>query len=218
MGLVMPNTILALETASTICGSAVISDGNCLSIIEKEANRKHAEILPKLIQQSLEEAKKKINDFDAIAVSIGPGSFTGLRIGLGMAKGLAYSHELPIIPVPTIASIALSLQSEFPKNGIVYSHGKRVFFQQFNWGNGFPVCHDTPVVGDIEEFIEKLGDNSFHWNCDEIIPDNLKLYKGIPSAEWVGKLGYYFSKKWLVETPHSLTPDYIAPFEINNTT
>ena len=93
--------ILSIESSSTICGVAVIEKGDILSLVEKSAYRKHAEILPEFIQIALEQSKKTVSDLDAIAVSIGPGSFTGLRIGLGMAKGLAYSHNLPIIPVPT---------------------------------------------------------------------------------------------------------------------
>ena len=171
----MRKTILALETASTVCGAAVVSNGECIGLIEMDANRKHAEILPGIIQQVLNECKLDFNQLDAIAVSIGPGSFTGLRIGLGMAKGMAYSQGLPIVPVPTMDSIALSLQNHQPKNGIIHSHGNRVFYQQFNWENGFPISIDKPGVGDIENYIDSLDSKSFEWNCTQLIPNNLNI-------------------------------------------
>jgi len=210
----MHKTILAIETASTICGVAVIQDGKCVSLIEKEANRKHAEILPRFIQQSLEESNHTIADLDTVAVSIGPGSFTGLRIGLGMAKGLTYSKDLPIIPVPTIAAIALGLKEIAPPSGIVLSHGNRVFYQEFKWVDNVPTPVQKPAVGDIEDFLPKLSQHTFHWNCDALIPKNQPIQIGTPSAKNVGLIGHHFFDEWVVEKPYDLVPEYIAPFEI----
>ena len=210
------NLILAIETSSTICGAAVIEKENTLSVVEKLANRKHAEILPEFIETALEKSQKTVGDLDAIAVSIGPGTFTGLRIGLGTAKGLAYSHDLPIVPVPTLASMALGLQKKTPEKGISFSHGKRIFYQEFNWKNNLPNVIDKPMVGDIDEFREKLSSSTFQWNCESIFTDTNFFLGAKPSAENVGLLAYYYSDKWLIEKPYDLVPEYIAPFEMNN--
>ena len=208
--------ILSIESSSTICGVAVIEKGDILSLVEKSAYRKHAEILPEFIQIALEQSKKTVGDLDAIAVSIGPGSFTGLRIGLGMAKGLAYSHNLPIIPVPTMTSMAFGLHAAKPTKGLSYSHGKRIFYQEFNWKNNLPNVMDKPVVGDIDEFMEKLSSSTFQWNCESIVTDTNSFIVAKPSAEYIALLAYYYSDKWLIEKPYDLVPEYIAPFEMNN--
>ena len=85
--------ILAIETSSSICGVAVIHNNEVLSIEEKDVRRKHAELLPGLTKSSLNKIRITLDDIDAIAISIGPGSFTGLRIGLGFQKVL---HTLKI--------------------------------------------------------------------------------------------------------------------------
>ena len=167
-------------------------------------------------ETALEKSQKTVGDLDAIAVSIGPGTFTGLRIGLGTAKGLAYSHDLPIVPVPTLASMALGLQKKAPENGISFSHGKRIFYQEFNWKNNLPNVMDKPMVGDIDEFREKLSSSTFQWNCESIVTDANSFLGAKPSAENVGLLAYYCSDKWLIEKPYDLVPEYIAPFEMNN--
>ena len=76
-------------------------DQEILGVEEKDVSKKHAELLSGITKKALDNANKTLDDIDAIAISIGPGSFTGLRVGLGFAKGLAYSRSLPIVPVPS---------------------------------------------------------------------------------------------------------------------
>ena len=121
--------ILAIETSSSICGVSIIFNEEIIGIEETDVSRKHAELLPGFTKIALDNSKKTLNDIDAIAISIGPGSFTGLRVGLGFAKGLAYSKGLPIIPIPSMLSLAFSLQKYEPQQGILHSHGDKVFFK-----------------------------------------------------------------------------------------
>ena len=96
------------------------------------------------LNRALIDANKPIHDVQAIAVSIGPGSFTGLRIGLGFSKGLAYAKGLPIVPVPTLSSLAFSQKEFEPKNGIMHSHAKKVFYQAFYWENKIDLKEREP--------------------------------------------------------------------------
>ena len=75
---------------------------------------------------------------------------------------------------------------------------------------------DKPVVGDIDEFSEKLSSSTFQWNCESIFTDTNSYIGAKPSAEYVALLAYYYSDKWLIEKPYALVPEYIAPFEMNN--
>lgn len=208
------NVILAIESSSSICGVSVIENGNALSLIEEPAHRKHAEILPEFIRNSLAKSGKTVSDLDAIAISIGPGSFTGLRIGLGMAKGLAYAQDLPIIPVPSLVSMAFGCGEKYPKNGLTFSHGNRVFYQEFTWEKNFPYFKAEPAVGDIEEFHDRINSETFQWNCESILKDKDIYITGNPSAKSVGLLAYYRQEEWLIQKPYHLVSDYIAPFEI----
>ncbi len=100
-------TILCIETATTNCSVAIGVDGKVLSVKEDfSSSYSHAERLHVFIQNILEENKVKLSDLDAIAISKGPGSYTGLRIGVSAAKGLCFALELPLISVATLTSLA----------------------------------------------------------------------------------------------------------------
>ena len=97
-------TLLAIETATRICGAAFLHDGTVLAEKEVDEKNVHAERLMGLIEDVLRD-HGGLKAVDAIAVSIGPGSFTGLRIGVSVAKGLAYGGDKIIVGVPTLGAL-----------------------------------------------------------------------------------------------------------------
>jgi tRNA threonylcarbamoyl adenosine modification protein YeaZ len=98
--------VLGIESATSLCAAAVVSDGAVLAAHGVEGRHLHAERLMSMIDRALREAGVELSGLEAIAVSIGPGSFTGLRIGLSVVKGLALAASLPVVPVPTLEAIA----------------------------------------------------------------------------------------------------------------
>lgn len=106
--------ILNLETATTVCSVSLARDGHLLSFKELNGDYSHSENLTLFIEDVLKQADIKLSDVDAIAVSKGPGSYTGLRIGVSTAKGLCYSLNKPLIAISTLQHISLSV-SEGPK-------------------------------------------------------------------------------------------------------
>ncbi|MDE6538067.1 MAG: tRNA (adenosine(37)-N6)-threonylcarbamoyltransferase complex dimerization subunit type 1 TsaB [Muribaculaceae bacterium] len=100
-------TILNIETSGRICSVAITKDGAVEYQLEDHEGMKHAEVLAPFVEKCMEELKRKGDKLDAIAVSIGPGSYTGLRIGLSLAKGLAFSMDLPLIGVSTLQILAV---------------------------------------------------------------------------------------------------------------
>jgi len=84
----------------------VVRDGVVLAEAVQQESRSHGQSLPSLVERTLSEAGLDIRALDALAVSIGPGSFTGLRIGLGYAKGVAFAGGLPLVAVPTLEALA----------------------------------------------------------------------------------------------------------------
>lgn len=106
--------ILCLETATTNCSVALSIDGSVIALKEDRSSRySHAEKLHPFIADVLEEAKLDGSKLDAIAVSKGPGSYTGLRIGVSAAKGLCYALNIPLISIPTLTSMSQQVIEDF---------------------------------------------------------------------------------------------------------
>ena len=98
--------IINLETATPICSVALVLDGKILGLRETAQEKSHASSLTPFIEDLLKEQSVKVHDLDAISVSKGPGSYTGLRIGVSTAKGLAYASGRPLISIDTLLSLS----------------------------------------------------------------------------------------------------------------
>jgi tRNA threonylcarbamoyladenosine biosynthesis protein TsaB len=98
--------ILQIETATQTCSVALAQDGKLLAILEKTERNIHAGVITVFIEEMMRKAGKQYADLDAVAVSMGPGSYTGLRIGVSTAKGLCYALDIPLIAVNTLEAMA----------------------------------------------------------------------------------------------------------------
>ena len=99
--------ILNLETATTNCSVSIAKDGTTIAIKEHNTpNYSHSEQLHVFIEEVLSEASIALSELDAVAISKGPGSYTGLRIGVSAAKGLCFSLDIPLISISTLKSMA----------------------------------------------------------------------------------------------------------------
>lgn len=106
--------ILQIETSTTSCSVALAQNGNVLS--HKSINQRniHAEVITVFIDEIFAKNSLKFAQLDAVAVSSGPGSYTGLRIGVSTAKGLCFSLDKPLIAVETLRAMAAGYLSRFP--------------------------------------------------------------------------------------------------------
>jgi tRNA threonylcarbamoyladenosine biosynthesis protein TsaB len=100
-------TVLGIEAATSVCGAALVRNGAVIGESSLVAPQLHSEKLLSLVDGLLRSAGMPVKELGGIACSAGPGSFTGLRIGLSVAKGLAYAAELPLAAVPTLEALAL---------------------------------------------------------------------------------------------------------------
>jgi tRNA threonylcarbamoyladenosine biosynthesis protein TsaB len=101
--------ILQIETATTVCSVALAKDGRVLVFKQLDERNIHAEIITLFIEELLTLAGIKFNELDAVAVSCGPGSYTGLRIGVSTAKGLCFALDKPLIAVETLTAMAYGI-------------------------------------------------------------------------------------------------------------
>ncbi|WP_299891412.1 tRNA (adenosine(37)-N6)-threonylcarbamoyltransferase complex dimerization subunit type 1 TsaB [uncultured Lacinutrix sp.] len=109
--------ILNIETTTTNCSVSLSKEGETLLLKEDYSNNySHAERLHVFIESLLKEAKINKSELDAIAVSKGPGSYTGLRIGVSAAKGLCFALDIPLISVSTLEALAYQVKA---KSGII---------------------------------------------------------------------------------------------------
>ena len=102
-------TILHIETSTDVCSVAVSEDGQVIFDQEDHSGPNHAERLGTMVDEALSSTDNHAIPFDAVAVSCGPGSYTGLRIGVSMAKGVCYGQNLKLIAVPTLELLCVPI-------------------------------------------------------------------------------------------------------------
>lgn len=104
--------ILNIETTSPVCSACLAQEGEILAFREDDSGTSHARLLTVFIHELLDETKRHCRELDAVAVSAGPGSYTGLRVGYSVAKGLCYSLDKPLIAVPTLHSLFAGMMQQ----------------------------------------------------------------------------------------------------------
>ena len=114
----MPNLLL-IETSAEICSVAIECDGNIIDLQSSHEAMQHASHLPRYIESAMKTISTKGIKLDAVAVSAGPGSYTGLRIGVSTAKGLCYALGCKLIAIDTLKTIASIHQHTAPENAII---------------------------------------------------------------------------------------------------
>ena len=113
--------ILNIDTSTDVCSTALTAEGGVLIHREDFSGRNHAALLSDFIKACLDRAAELELKLDAVAVSMGPGSYTGLRIGLSEAKGLAFALNIPLIGVDTLKLLAVSVMfsgQELPEDAL----------------------------------------------------------------------------------------------------
>ncbi len=215
------NPVLAIETSQSLCGVCLyFADDNYFesNIFQKNI---HAEKLFELIDSVLQSANVKVNELSSVAVSSGPGSFTGLRIGMSAAKGIAFGSSLPIVPVPTFEALALQIANHLNENSEFIIANKvnveEVYYAKFKAGiNNYLFLDDLTIItkSELEEKLS-ITDLDYFGNAKtENLPGNgLKHQKIIaPDPFFIAKWSKLFGKELLTYDYEYLEPTYIKKF------
>ncbi|MBU1881052.1 tRNA (adenosine(37)-N6)-threonylcarbamoyltransferase complex dimerization subunit type 1 TsaB, partial [bacterium] len=127
--------ILAIDTTGFKCGTALWDNGR-ITLLETEEKLRHNEVIFAQIQQLLQDQNSSLADVEAVAVSSGPGSFTGLRVGMAVAKSLCWSLEIPFIAVPTLEGLANCAPADiYSVISIMPARADEVYWSHFAYEN-----------------------------------------------------------------------------------
>src|SRR5688500_5268359 len=133
--------ILALDTSTEACSCALFINGVIAEDFEY-CPRQHAQKILPMIHSLMAKHELGFAQMDAIAFGRGPGSFTGLRIAAGVTQGIAFAAELPVIPVSTLAAIAMDVQQSMPASYVLSCLDARIdeiYWGLFRFEDGLPV-------------------------------------------------------------------------------
>jgi tRNA threonylcarbamoyladenosine biosynthesis protein TsaB len=229
--------VLALDTASSACTVAVVDGDTVLAELSLQVPRAHSTRLMPLIAQAVAESGIAKGDLDALAVGIGPGSFTGLRIGLATAKGLAFALGKPCVPVSTLLATAYGTGAQIglvvplfdaKRDQVftaVYAAGDR---DPSTWVELLPPSHRH--IDALAEEIRALRAGLRHtWQYVTLCGDAALQHAGrlrlgdevrvapaatlLPRASAVGAVGLSLLKRGGAVDPEALAPVYLRKSE-----
>jgi tRNA threonylcarbamoyladenosine biosynthesis protein TsaB len=210
--------ILGIESSSKKCCIALNIDGKLHTLSSKSINNS-ATSLPQMAQELLESHSITFNTLDGIAISIGPGSFTGLRIGLSYAKGLSLSLNIPIIPVSTFDILffpnIVDLKNEYV-TVLIHSHGRTVYAQEYSSKEGSYIAKDKPKSILLDDIKKNSKECIFYCgpeNLIEFISSISSIVKHVsPSVLDVVGIGLQNFDLLKTKSINNLVPNYVGSF------
>lgn len=148
--------ILAIDTSSKICSVSVLEDANVIIEKHNDDEKTHSQKLMPLIDETLKEVSLTLDNIDLLACCLGPGSFTGIRIGISTVKAFADVKNIPIIGVTSLESLAYNVENEGLIASVIDAKHDNVYFALFNLSNGKYETIIEPKSDDINNIISLL--------------------------------------------------------------
>jgi tRNA threonylcarbamoyladenosine biosynthesis protein TsaB len=150
--------VLALDTCLAACSVALRRDGETLGVLSEPTARGHQERLAPMTRDLMSAAGLEFGALDRIGVTVGPGSFTGLRVGLAFAKGLAFALRRPCVGVGTLEALAAGLDDAGPRAAVIDAGRGRVYVQLFDGAASLSGPDILPVETAAARLIEVYAD------------------------------------------------------------
>lgn len=218
--------ILGIDTATPYLALGIVEENKVLSDIRFNARQTHAQLLMLNIDKILKDAELELLDLDGIAISIGPGSFTGLRIGLATAKGLCFGSGKPLMAVPTLdALVYFNLSAPYPLVPLLDAKKNEVYAAVYDAKKDIPERISDYWVLPLEKLVAKIPEEVIFLGPElEVFMKRLKeLYKGkphflkgeknLPSGTAVAFLGLKKFKRSEFEDLEKIEPMYLRKSE-----
>ncbi len=214
--------ILNLETATTNCSVSISEKEKTVLLKENNAVAySHSEQLHLFIKEALEEASLSFSDLDAVSVSKGPGSYTGLRIGVSAAKGLCFSLDIPLISVPTLQSMARQVKIEDESVIIPILDARRMEVYSAVYDATYSEIRETRAeIIDVNSFQEFIGKGKVYLigngatKCKELLQHSDFVFDDsiMPSANEMGAIAYKKYENQVFEDIAYFEPFYLKDF------
>lgn len=207
--------ILAVDTSTEFCSVALLKDEELLQEINDKTPYSHNKKLFKNIDTILNTNEIKINDIDILAIGSGPGSFTGLRVGMAALKGISFASKIKLLPVRSIDAVALDGMEHFGSNKIaVLLDGKQkdMFLADYEIDKGFLNPISEIAVKNYEE-IDELKTISVGNISKDVIKIKDYYDEFFPRAYYIGKIAYQNREKEINDL--EIEPKYYKDFKIN---
>jgi tRNA threonylcarbamoyladenosine biosynthesis protein TsaB len=216
--------ILSIETSTTVCSVALTKDNVVLSKEILFAEQSHSTHLTLLIDKVLKNVDHTMSELDAVAVSEGPGSYTGLRIGVSTAKGLCYALSIPLISVSTLAAMAHQMIRQEQKKVLYVPmlDARRMEVYTATYNRSMAILDEVrPLVLDENSFSETLRDHSvfFFGNgsakfAEVLSHENARFFADVVPEAWsVGLLAADKLKKGQVADVAYFEPNYLKEYQ-----
>jgi tRNA threonylcarbamoyladenosine biosynthesis protein TsaB len=217
--------ILSIETSSKVCSVAIHHDGKLLANQTIFTEKASSGMLTPIIRQVLDNNNLKPKDLDAVAVAMGPGSYTGLRIAVSTAKGLCMACEKPLIAINTLEAMALQVKNYFPEKTLfcpmLDARRMEVYCAVYDKNMNCVEATNAKVI-DESSFTELLRQNNVVFfgegaeKCKETLAHNKNVHflneTVWPSATTVGYLAYEKFEKGIFENLVTFEPFYLKDF------
>lgn len=212
--------VLGMDSATSACSAAVVNDGDVLAREFREMIRGHAEALVPMIERVLETAGCTVSGLDLIAATVGPGAYTGVRIGLSTAQTMSLAATVPLVGVTTLEAVARAAQDS-PEDLLVVMETKRTdFYAQLFRGEGESIAApaaltDTELLSAFPQTNLRLAGDAAEraaaifrdaGRSVELIDDS-----GFPDAAWVARIG---GERAAEARIGSATPLYLRPPDV----
>ncbi len=210
--------ILSIESSSSVCSVCLSVDDLIISEYNIYEKNVHDKLLSKVIKTLLDDIEIRINELNAIAVSSGPGSFTGLRIGFAIAKGICFDGKIKFLAIPTLKAIAneqLEIAKLCSKDfilSVIYSNENLFYTQLFD----LKLEEQSEVkILTNEEIENTFGKNYFITGpAARIIKPETPDFLTKLTASTISKLAIKYYEDSIFVDPSEITPDYYQRFKI----
>ena len=210
--------ILGIESSSKQCSIAINVDKD-IHESSSVVNNDSVTSLPIMAEEMINNLSLTFKRLDGIAVSMGPGSFTGLRIGLSYAKGLALSLNIPIIPISTFDLILLPRVKDLTGDlitVIIHSHGSTVYQSKYTLKNNSYISQEDPISITIQELSSKNYGTILYHGPEHLIDSINALSSSVtlvtPSARDILEIGMKNFDLLKTKSINNLVPNYVGSF------
>ena len=207
--------LLGIESSSRKLLVGLMKEDSFTELHSEKINNT-ANSLPQLSKKIIKNASMSFEDLDAICISSGPGSFTGLRVGMSYAKGIAMALDIPIVPVSTFDSLAYKNTSE-KLSTLIYSHGNTFYVCEYTIDDGNLLKSSEPksiLKEDVLELSKNIVFNGPMNIFDDLKAHNLKIEFKDLSVNNIIKIGRQNFKLLKTKSLDNLVPEYVSNFEV----